>query len=215
MRGLIVPDSARVFQVVHEIQDRIASGRYVPGQQIPPEREFCAALGVSRSVLREALSTLAGMGLVKTRQGSGTRIQPPSSRQVSESYERLLSRHDHHPEHLCAVRLPLETSIAALAAIHRTDEHLEGLRRTQRVLARPRQSIGKYTDADLEFHSILADASGNPMFEVVLAPIQGLLMEYRRRAVPRFGADVVLEHHGRILAAVEAGDAENASQCMR
>src|SRR3954454_8829484 len=113
MRGLIVPDSARVFQVVHEIQDRIASGRYVPGQQIPPERELSAVLGVSRSVLREALSTLAGMGLVKSRQGSGTRVHPPSSQHVSDGYQRLLSRPDHHPEHLCAVRLPLETSIAA------------------------------------------------------------------------------------------------------
>ena len=158
---------------------------YVPGEQLPPERSFSASLGVSRGVLREALGTLAGMGFVKGRRGSGTRVEPPSSQHVSDGYQRLLSRLDHHPMHLCAVRLPLETSIASLAAIHRTGEHLDALERTQHVLASPRRKIDACIRADLEFHSILADASGNPIFEIVLAPIKGFLLEYRRRAVPR------------------------------
>jgi GntR family transcriptional repressor for pyruvate dehydrogenase complex len=210
-----MPDSDRVLDVVHEIQHRIVAGQYVPGELLPPERSLSAALGVSRGVLREALGRLAGMGLIKSRQGSGTRVETPSGQHVSDGYQRLLSRLDHHPEHLCAVRLLLETSTAALAASHRSEEHLAALERTQKVLARPRQTVDRCIRADLDFHSILADASGNPIFEIVLAPIQGILLEYRRRAVPRYGANVIIEHHGRILAAVRAGDPDTASQCMK
>jgi GntR family transcriptional regulator, transcriptional repressor for pyruvate dehydrogenase complex len=210
-----MPSNERVLAVVNEIQQRIALGRYVPGEQLPAERSLSATLGVSRSVLREALRMLAGMGLVKSRRGSGTRIEPPSSQHVSAGYQRLLTRLDQHPEYLCVVRLALETSMAALAATHRTDEHLAALEQTQMVLARPRPSIDACIRADLDFHSILADASGNPIFEIVLSPIQGLLREYRRRATPYFGPRLILDEHGRILSAVRAKDPDESSRCMR
>jgi GntR family transcriptional regulator, transcriptional repressor for pyruvate dehydrogenase complex len=210
-----MPGSNRVVTVLNELQDRITSGRYIPGELLPPERELSAALGVSRGVLREALGILSGMGLIKSRQGSGTYVELPSTQHVSASYGRLLSRLDHHAEHLCAVRLSLETAIAALAATHRTDEHLDALDRTQVLLSRARPPIEACVRADVDFHSTLAEASGNPIFELVLAPIQGLLLQCRRRAIPRFGSRIVFEHHERILAAVRAGDPDKASQLMR
>jgi GntR family transcriptional repressor for pyruvate dehydrogenase complex len=212
---VIVPSSNRVLTVLNELQDRITSGRYVPGEFLPPERKLSAALGVSRGVLREALGILSGMGLIKSRQGSGNHVEFPSIQHVSASYGRLLRRLDHHPEHLCAVRLVLETSIAALAATHRTDEHLDALERTQELLSRGRPATEVCVRADVDFHSTLAEASGNPIFEIVLAPIQGLLLECRRRAIPRFGSGVIIEHHGRILTAVRDGDPGKASQFMR
>ena len=207
--------SNRVLTVLNELQDRITSGRYVPGELLPPERELSASLGVSRGVLREALGILSGMGLIKSRQGSGNQVEFPSTQHVSASYGRLLRRLDHHPEHLCAVRLALETSIASLAATHRTDEHLNALERTQELLSRTRPSNEVCVRADVDFHSTLAEASGNPIFEIVLAPIQGLLLECRRRAIPRFGPSVIVEHHGRILAAVRDGDPDQAIKSMR
>jgi GntR family transcriptional regulator, transcriptional repressor for pyruvate dehydrogenase complex len=214
-REVVMPSSNRVLTVLNELQDRITSGRYVPSELLPPERELSTSLGVSRGVLREALGILAGMGLIKSRQGSGNRVEFPSTQHVSASYGRLLRRLDHHAEHLCAVRLALETSIAALAATYRTDEHLDALERTQELLSRARQSTEVCVRADVDFHSTLAEASGNPIFEIVVAPIQGLLLECRRRAIPRFGSRVVVEHHGRILAAVRDGDPAKASQFMR
>jgi GntR family transcriptional regulator, transcriptional repressor for pyruvate dehydrogenase complex len=209
-----MPNSERVLQVVNEIQQRIALGRYVPGEHLPAERSLSAALGVSRGVLREALRTLGGMGLVKSRHGSGTRVEQPRIQHVSAGYQHLLTRLDHHPEYLFAIRISLEPNIAALAATHRTDEHLAALEQTQKVLARPRPSFDTCIQADLEFHSILADATGNPMFEIVLGPVQGLLLEYRRRANPHCGRKLILEQHGRILNAVKAQDPDQARNYM-
>ena len=70
-------------------------------------------------------------------------------------------------------------------------------------------------EADLQFHALLAAATGNPVFQLVLAPIQELLIESRRRTVGRFGAGLAYQHHAKILAAVEAGQPAAAAAAMR
>jgi DNA-binding FadR family transcriptional regulator len=126
-----------------------------------------------------------------------------------------LRRGDFRLAHLAEVRLPLETAIAAGAARHRTAEHLQRLAQTQRVLGDPRRSLEAHVRADLEFHAVLAEASGNPLFGLVLAPIQELLIESRRRTLGRHGALLAHGHHARILTAVEAGAAVAAERTMR
>jgi GntR family transcriptional regulator, transcriptional repressor for pyruvate dehydrogenase complex len=208
-----MPNSERVLDVLDELQYQITSGRYAPGDRLPPERVLSASLDVSRGVVREALGMLAGMGLVKSRQGSGSYVEPPSGGQITAGYRRLLSDVN-YPQHLCAVRLSLETSIAGLAAVHRTEADLEALERTQEVLANPRRSLDALSTAAIDFHSQLCKASANPIFEIVLAPIHGLLLEYSHRAIPRHGSFTIFEQHGRILEAVRAGDADAASRLM-
>jgi DNA-binding FadR family transcriptional regulator len=170
---------------------------------------------VSRSVVREALGRLASLGLVRSIHGSGTRVEVPSGRQVSVGFERLLRRADLRLDQLAAVRLPLEVAIAEQAAVHRGDEHLKRLEQTQQVLGNPRRSLEAHVKADLEFHSTLAEATGNPLFAIVLAPIQEMLIESRRRTLGRYGAELAHGHHAQILAAVKARDATAAARAMR
>jgi len=193
----------------------ILAGELAPGDQLPSEREISARMGVSRSVVREALGRLASLGLVRSQHGSGTRVEAPNSRQVTVGYQRLLTRTDFRLEDLAAVRLPLETTIARLAALKRTDADLVRLESTQKVLGNPRRSLEAHAQADLEFHKALADATGNPLFGTVLAPIQQLLMESRRHTLSRYGTGIAHRHHARILAAVRAGKARSAEQAMR
>jgi DNA-binding FadR family transcriptional regulator len=205
----------RVSQVVERLERAILSGEWAPGAQLPSERQICAQLGVSRSVVREALGRLASLGLVRSVHGSGTRVEAPDGRQVRLGYQRLLRRADVRLEHLAGVRLPLEVSLAALAAAHRTADDLARLEGAQKALANPRASLEAHVRADLDFHAALADASGNPLFVVVLAPIQELLIESRRRTLGRHGAELAHAHHARILAAVAAGDPDGAARAMR
>src|SRR5262245_33801699 len=166
------PPADRVSEVVARLEEAILSGRLAPGDKLPAERALQAELGVSRSVVREAISRLASMGLVRSVHGSGTRVEAPSARPLRAGYQRLLRQGEFDLAHLAAVRLPLETSIAALAAQHRTPEQLQRLDATQAVLGDPRSGFDAQVRADVEFHAILAEASGNPLFGVVLAPIQ-------------------------------------------
>ncbi len=205
----------RVSEIANQLERDILSGKLAPGDQLPSERDISAHLGVARSVVREALGRLASLGLLQSQHGSGTRVAAPNGRDVSVGYQRLLHRADVRLEDVSAVRVPLETTIAALAARHRTPEHLARLHKTQKILGSARRSLEIRVRTDLEFHATLADASGNPVFAIVLAPLQELLMESRRRTLGRFGSDVAYEHHARILAAVEASDADGAVLAMR
>ena len=204
-----------VTKVASRLEEAILSGELAPGDYLPSEREISAQMDVSRSVVREALGRLASFGLVRSVHGSGTRVEEPSSRPVTVGYQRLLRRTDLRIQDLAAVRLPLETTIAALAAARRTEADLDALRATQKVLGNPRRSLEAHVRADLDFHAVLARATGNPLFQVVLAPIQELLIESRRQTLGRYGAEIAFRHHARILAAVEAGDAGAAEQAMR
>jgi DNA-binding FadR family transcriptional regulator len=205
----------RVSQVADWLEQSILSGELATGAELPSEREISSQLGVSRTVVREALGRLSSLGLVRSIHGSGTRVEAPSSRQVALGYQRLLRRPDVKLEHLAAIRLPLETAIASLAAVERTDDHLVQLEKAQKVLANPRRTLESHVKADVAFHAILADATGNPLFQVVLEPIAELLSESRRQTLEHYGAELAHRHHEKILEAVRQRDREAAAQAMR
>jgi DNA-binding FadR family transcriptional regulator len=204
-----------VSHVADYLEKAILSGQFAPGDQLPSERDISAQLNVSRSVVREAFGRLTSLGLIRSVHGSGTRVESPTSRVVTLGFQRLLARPDIRLEDIAAVRLPLETTIASLAADRRTEEQLLRLEQTQAILGDPRQSLDAHVQADLDFHATLAEATGNPLFQVVLAPIQQLLIVSRQQTLGRYGSEIAHQHHTRILAAVRARDASAAAEAMR
>lgn len=205
----------RVTGVVQRLEHLILSQQLAPGDRLPAERELCSQLNVSRSVVREAIGRLQSLGRLISQHGSGTRVATPSGQQVSSGYAWLLKHEAVRLEDLGAVRLPLETAIAEQAALHRTPEQLEELACTQTVLGDDSQSLTAQIAADVRFHEVLAEATGNPIFRLILAPIQKLLIESRRRTLKQFGANVAFEHHADILKAVAKQDANVAAAAMR
>ena len=210
-----MPQDDLVTQTARKLEQDILSGQMAPGDLLPSEREISAEMGVSRSVVREALGRLASLGLVRSLHGSGTRVEAPNGKLVATGYQILLRRGEIRLSDVAAVRLPLETAIAAGAARRRTDDHLVRLAEAQAALANPRGVLEAHVKADLTFHAILAEATGNPLFGIVLAPIQELLIESRRRTLGRHGAALAHDHHTHILDAVRAGDPAAAAQAMR
>lgn len=205
----------RVSEISRQLERAILSGEFAEGDFLPAERRLSEQYGVSRSVIREALGRLTSLGLVESRHGSGSRVALPSARAISVGYERLLRNAEAGLEDLAVVRMTLETAIVALAAIHRTDSHLTRLAATQTVLGNPRRSLIAHVKADAEFHSLLAEASGNRFFPVVLAPIHDRLTDSRLKTLKQYGAHIAHEHHDKILEAVRERDPEAAAQAMR
>jgi GntR family transcriptional repressor for pyruvate dehydrogenase complex len=205
----------RVAEITARLERSILSGEIAVGDYLPAERTLCANLEVSRSVVREALGRLASLGLVESRQGSGTRVASPNGRDISVGYARMMRASEAPLEDLAVVRLPLETTIAALAATGRTDAHLAQLEATQRILGNPRKSLGAHVKADGAFHAILAEATGNRFLPLVLAPIHDLLIESRLQTLKRYGAALASSHHAQILEAVRERDPSGAAFAMR
>ena len=204
----------RVSDVTAQLERMILNGELAIGEFLPAERRLSVQLGVSRSVVREALGRLSSVGLLESRHGSGTRVAVPTGRQIAMGYERLLKNSDARLDDLVVVRIALETTIAGLAAAARTDAHLAKLEVVQRILASPRRSLAAHVKADLEFHAVLAEATGNRFFSLVLAPIHDLLIDSRLKTLERYGAAIAHAHHAKILDAVRAGDSGEGSPLM-
>lgn len=205
----------RVSHVVKHFENAIISGTLRAGDLLPPERELSSELSVSRSVVREALGQLASMGLVRRQQGSGTRVCRPTSGPMTAGFWRLLQAQGLREQDLLAVRILLEPAIARYAALHRTDQHLSQLELQQSILADENRPFETHLKADVEFHLILARATGNPVFELVLGPIQQLLIESRRKTLSTIGTRAAREQHILILDAVRRQDPESADREMR
>ena len=205
----------RIAEITVHLERLILSGELKADDRLPPERDLAEQWQVSRSVVREAIGRLAGLGLVRSRQGSGTRIVAPDGSGQRLNYQWMLNQGVLRLDQLSDARLPLETTIAALAAERRTAEHIRQLEAAQQALGNPKNTLKAHVDADMRFHAVLAEATGNPIFQVILQPIQELLIEGRRRTLGRYGTTLAFEHHAKILAAVKRRNVEAAREAMR
>src|SRR5262245_40102200 len=139
-----------------------------PGdEELPSEAELGERLGVSRTVLREALKHLQAQGLVVLSQGRRARVRAADPRATIESLDVLLRRSEGSLLHLVEVRRPLEAEIVEIAARRATPEALAEAEAAIDAQERA-TTLDAQIDADLRFHRALAKATGNPVFALLL-----------------------------------------------
>ncbi|MBN2580446.1 MAG: FadR family transcriptional regulator [Pirellulales bacterium] len=202
-----------VAEVVEHLESQILSGRYSDGQDLPVEARLSHHFGVSRTVIREAIRILSGRGLVEASQGRPTRVRPADPEHVQKTIGVFLRRGNHSLVQLVEVRRPLESEIAALAAQRATAEQLRELEAANEELARSKK-IEQLVEADLCFHNLLAEATGNPVFGLLLKALVELLRRSRRKTLARTGKQRALTGHGEIYQAVRRGHPEQARAAM-
>jgi DNA-binding FadR family transcriptional regulator len=204
----------RTFEeVVNQVRGQLARGELVPGERLPPERVLAARLNVSRSALREGLRTLEMAGIVELRKGraGGAFITRGNQQVVSESMADLLRLGNVSWPDLTEARIWIEAIIVRAACERATQEDYDALEdniRQARQLFDEGQ-LTKKTDVLIEFHNILARATGNP----VLAMITSTLTEMLRYFTRRLGSETtraVFRSRRRFMAAFVAGDAQAA-----
>ncbi|TNC25786.1 FadR/GntR family transcriptional regulator [Amycolatopsis alkalitolerans] len=185
-----------------------------PGERLPTEAELAGRFGVSRTVVREAARLLVQRGLVTVKPGRGMAVAEFDGRFIADQYGLLLRRSEGSFEQLLELRLVLEVEMAVFAAARRTDEHLAELEQTNHTLAAALESAdghGRFLEADLRFHEIVARASGNPFFSLVMRPVNGFLREAYASGpgYPSEGGHTLAEHR-EIAVAIAAGDPSRA-----
>ena len=203
----------RVYQL---LLNMIIDGKYRDNDLLPPERILCSELGVSRTVIREAIKSLETRGLLQAIQGKGIRVVPAAAGDISDAFMLYLrrQRREVSPRDLLEMRLSIETEIAAGAAIRSGEADVRELRR---ILERMRNALHlaeEYIRGDLDFHLQLAFATHNILFITVL---ESLLIPLRRSfqdIVELPDLELSLEDHSRILECIGARDAAGARQHM-
>ena len=205
-------------RVLAAVRAQILSGQIKPGEKLPTESQMTDMFGVSRTVVREAVATLAADGLVEPRQGAGVfvceRPRPLFNLDIGNKISHALN--------VIEVRMGLEIESAGLAAIRRNQAQDAAIQEAffefDRLL-----SLGEATGRkDFEFHRAVAAATNNPFYVEVLDAL-GM------RAIPcdiasPWGTDSVLdfayrkglqEEHLKVMRAISARDPDAARQAMR
>jgi GntR family transcriptional repressor for pyruvate dehydrogenase complex len=206
----------RIYEeVAARIQRLIADGRLKPGDKLPPERELAAALGVSRTSVRDAIRTLQMTGLLEPRQGEGTVVRELSTDTlVAPIASALLARKDLLAD-LMAVRKMIEPAIAREAARRATPEEIRELAAILDRQAARVEAGGLAIDEDSAFHDMIARASRNQVVLKVIDVLMDLLREGRERSLQVRGRPQrSLRGHRQILDAIRRGDGDAAARAM-
>lgn len=200
-------------EAIERIRDRIVSGRYQPGDRLPPEHELAMDVGVSRNALREAVRALRLVGVLDVRQGDGTYVtalEPGSLLGGTGFVAELLT--GKAVLELYEARRILEPTLAALAAAR-----IDGatLARLEGLLALMEAAGGfedHMVDADMEFHRTISQSSGNALLASLIDNLSGRTLRLRvirGRTEPGLVERTRLEHRA-IFQALRDRDPELA-----
>jgi DNA-binding FadR family transcriptional regulator len=166
--------------VVAALSERIRRGEYHAGEKLPTESALMESFGVSRTVIREAMSRLQAAGLVETRHGIGTFLrEPQDERQLRIRNESILTMLDVMA--ILELRISLETEAAGLAALRRTEEHMQRMRTILDEFAEHvRKKTGNAVVSDVAFHLMVATATGNRYFHDILEQLGSAIIPRTR-----------------------------------
>jgi len=218
------PAGPRTRQVADYLRDYITTRHLGAGARLPGEAEISRELGISRPSVREASAALSAIGLISV--GNGRR---PCVGRLNVGHglgdgvlrgvlEAALMTDQADLRQVMELRRGLEVEMAALAARRRSPEHLAELGATLRTMAATLQDRARYAEADLRFHILLGEASGNPLYTLLVTDTQqallsGLALALRSKAGPA-ELDRVQHLHQAILDAVADGDPKAARRAM-
>ncbi|MGT2455539.1 FadR/GntR family transcriptional regulator [Cupriavidus basilensis] len=203
-------------RVTEVLSSQIRKGMYPVNARLPTEKFMTEQYGVSRTVIREAISRLKSEGLVESRQGSGTVVLDPAAAEVFR-----LGRDNADPAlgvvRILELRRGIEAEMAALAAERRTDRQMDEIRQALRDIDRAVETGGDGVEEDLTFHLAVSRATGNPHYTDLLGMLTRSLRDAIRltRGNEARRSDLAAQvraEHGEICAAIEAGDAQRARQ---
>ena len=190
--------------------------------RLPKETELSERLGVSRTVVREAIQSLKTEGLIESKVGSGNYIIEYTADGIKRAFARFGKLHM-DPEGLANyadLRLAVEVEAVVRLAERGDAATVNALRNIVTAMMRDDCTEQQYRELDLSFHLELATASGNPFFCMILQPIQehGLrMLKTRQKSKEQIMRDHQMnsEEHMAIVNAIEARDVEAAVRTMR
>lgn len=209
------------LDVVDAVVERVRAGALAVGAKLPTEAAIMDEFGVSRTVVREALSKLQASGVVQTRHGVGTFVVGLGDASAFRiGPEQLATLRD-----IIAVlelRIGLETEAAGLAAVRRTDANLTTMRQALDDFAASVSAGLDAVTADFAFHAEIARATQNPHFTDLIGAL-GMTAIPRARLDQSASADAeklsylrrVNGEHESIYDAIAAQDPEAARAAMR
>lgn len=206
-------------RVCEALTHLIGSEDFSAGSRLPSEQSMASRFGVSRTVIREAVSRLKSEGLVESRQGSGVFVRErnmdtpfridPNLMDCKQSVQEVLE-----------LRLALEGEVAALAAARRTPAQMQAIETALEQIRRSEEAGKDGVEDDIVFHRSIAEATGNPHFLALTEFLFNFLINATRitrsyEATKRTLSRQVKHEHQGIVDAIARQDVEAARAAAR
>lgn len=189
-------------QVMDQIVQLIESGQIKPGDKLFTEIELMEKLGVSRPVVREALSSLEALEIVNKSPRGGTYV---NERIGSTPFRTMLSINSLNSEAIIEARMVLELGLVTIAATKITDQELHELENTI--------VDDDYGNQDKKFHKIIASSVNNPVLEGMIESL--LVVHYQMDSmIKKRDREITTEHHKKIYEALKERNPQKAYNAM-
>jgi len=202
--------------IVKQIRSLVEKGKLRDGEKLPPERELSEIFKVSRATVREAISSLEMLKLVRRRQGDGTYLMAGQGEDLVQPLAVSLFQEKNDLIDIFSLRKLIEPEVALLASENAKPGDIRHLRKILREQEREVSQGRNPVRTDSKFHNFLAHTARNRIFERLLMAIMDLLKKTREQYLQtEERKQSSLLGHREILAAIQTGDGRKARQAMR
>lgn len=199
-------------QVAQQILDWVRDNSLQVGDRLPPERELASRLGVSRATVSQALVAMEVVGVVAVRHGDGAVLVDSSG---TSRVVEALRRHAQRLPEVIEAREALESKLAGLAAVRRTEEDLARIDAALAVMAADIEAGGRGVEGDELFHAAVTAAGHSALLQRLMGEISDLVRETRIESLSQPDRPLEsLEGHRRIATAIRDRDAAAATAAM-
>ncbi len=213
--GTVRPTTA-ANKIVARVRDAVFSGQLRPGDRLGTEPELARQFGVSRLTVRDALRSLAAMGMVRTRVGArgGAWIAEGNPHAYADVLAIQLKLVGISGPEIIEAQIAVETMTAGVAARKRTSDDLVRLASLLERAATLAHDAKRFTESSFEFHVGVAEASQNRVLVAQLIALRHVIWPEHEPTISKALADRVVGAHRELYGCLQAGDEAGARRSM-
>ncbi|MGH8873125.1 MAG: FadR/GntR family transcriptional regulator [Acidimicrobiia bacterium] len=216
-RPVTVDSLSAAEQIAEQLRSAMIEGSLNPGDRLPPEPELAAGFGVSRPTVREAMKILRGQGVVETARGArgGHFVRHPKTLDIAESlgetYCLWFDIGDISVAEVDEAREVVERACVRLAALRRTEDDLEVMKRVLEAASDPELTLDEFLGLEVAFHRAIANAARNRLLNLPMQAIH-IVRPRTNKLLKTHDRPKVLRQHQALAEAIESGDPDVAEQ---
>ncbi len=207
------------YQLTHDLGTEIVTGKYKVGEGLPTEAELCLKYDVSRSATREAVKMLSAKGLIASRPKKGIKVLPETQWNMFDTdvLGWILSSNPSLSllKSFTEVRAAIEPQAAALAAVNASFEELEAIENALARMEAAENGLDDALDSDIDFHTSILKASGNPFIVQLTEFISTALRVSIRYTNQTKGVAGDIEKHADILNTIKSRNPKKAHDAVK
>ena len=204
-------------QIADRLEDVILNEELEDQAKLPSEQVLADNFNVSKNVVRESLNILKERGLVESRNGTGNFVTRPKADNLSDVMSRMIVLDNIDYKQIYDTRMVLETSACKRAADQISEKELEELEQLQKKLMDKTLSVQERRETDLDFHIMIARASGNHLLAMLIQAMRNIIQDamFLEKNLENWSSvDEAMEYHSKILNALSEHDASTAEEEM-